>query len=79
MIDELVAISKQVRCKGIEEQWRKVRAVKIVVADAQEEFGGEDAAHSEKRHVQGHAKEELQGLHEDAQRDTGPFDLAEPG
>ena len=31
------------------------------------------------RHVLDNVKEELQGLHEDPQRYTGPFDLVEPG
>ena len=79
MIDELVAYKKKVLRKGIDEQWRQLRTVEIVVADAQKEFGGEDPAHPEMRHVLDHVKEELQGLHEDVRRYTGPFELAEPG
>ena len=79
MIDELVACKKQILRDGIEKQWQQLRTVEIVVAEATKDFGGEDAAHPEMRHVLDHAKEKLQGLQEDTQRYNGPFELVEPG
>ncbi len=49
--------------------------------DAEEkllEFGGEDPALPEMRHVLDHCEEKLKELHQETQRYSGPFELAEP-
>ena len=57
----------------------KLFAIQQVALEVAQEFGGEDPALPEMRHVLDHSEEKLKELHQETQRYTGPFDLAEPG
>ena len=56
----------------------KLCAVEQVALEVAQEFGGEDPALPEMRHVLDHCEEKLKELHQETQRYTGRFDLREP-
>lgn len=60
---------------GVEEQWRNLGAVAQVISEVALEFDGEDPALPELRSMLDHTREKLAGLHDDAQRYVGPFEL----
>ena len=74
-IDELVETHRKLLHAGVEEQWRKLGAVNLVVAEVAADFGGEDPALPEMRHVLEHCEEKLLELRQETQRYTGPFEL----
>ena len=78
-LDDLVAVHKELIRGGIEEQWRQLEAMGIVVAEVAAEFGGEDPAVPDVRHMLDHTTERLVDLHKDAQIYVEPFELGEPG
>jgi hypothetical protein len=76
-IDEAVETNKGILREGIEKHWCELRAVELVVAEAEEAFG-EDPCVPQVRHMLDHARERLVDAHETAQWYMGPFDLPEP-
>ena len=77
-LDDLVKVHKELIREGIEEQWRQLEAMRIVLEEVAEEFGGEDPAVPDVRHMLDHTTERLVDLHEDAQIYVAPFELGEP-
>ena len=77
-IDKLVTVHKEQLKAGIDEHWAKHSAVEQVALEVAQEFGGEDPALPEMRHVLDHCDEKLEELHQETQRYTGPFELREP-
>ena len=77
-IDKLVEMYRDILRSGVLEQWRTLGAVNAVVAEAAEEFDGEDPALPEMRQVLDQCKEKLMETHMETQRYTGPFELEEP-
>ena len=77
-LDDLVELHKRILREGLEEQWRKLRAVELLVAEAQEAFDGEDPCLPEVRHTLDHTKERLADLHESLRAYVEPFELLEP-
>jgi hypothetical protein len=76
-LDDPVALHKKVLREGIEERWRQLRAVELVVGEVAEEFGGEDPALPDVRHMLDHTTDRLVDLHKDAQTYAEPFELPE--
>jgi len=64
--------------EGITACWRQLRAAEVVIAAGAEEFGGEDPLDPALRNVLDGMRQDLVGLHGDAQKYTGAFDLPEP-
>ena len=77
-IDEIVAEHKERVRSGVEEQWRLLGALELVVSEVAVEFDGEDPALPVLRHVLDHSREKLEELKADTERFTGPFELPEP-
>jgi len=77
-LDDLVELHKGILREGLEEQWRKLQAVELLVAEAQEAFDGEDPCVPQVRHTLDHTKERLADLRESLLAYLGPFDLPEP-
>ena len=63
--------------EGIEEQWRQLEAMRIVVEEVAAEFDGEDPALPDVRHMLDHTTERLVDLHKDAQTYVEPFELGD--
>ncbi len=63
---------------GVETYWREMRAAQQVLAQAAEEFDGEDPLLPELRGVLDWVQRELEDLHEQAKRDIEPLELPEP-
>ena len=78
-LDDLAKVHKELIREGIEEQWRQLEAMRIVVEDVASEFDGEDPAVPDVRHLLDHTTERLVDLHKDAQTYVEPFELGEPG
>ena len=72
--DALIATLKE----GVETYWREMRAAQRVLAQAAEEFDGEDPLLPKLRGVLDGIQKELEDLHEQAKRDIEPLELAEP-
>jgi len=77
-LDDLAKVHKELIREGIDEQWRQLEAMRTVVEEVAEEFGGEDPAVPDVRHMLDHTTERLVDLHEDAQTYVEPFELGEP-
>ena len=77
-IDKIVETYRETLRDGVEGQWRNLGAVAQVISEVALEFGGEDPALPELRSMLDHMREKLTGLHEDAGRYVGPFELLEP-
>ncbi len=76
--DEIAtALTDRLR-EGITECWSQLRAAELIIATVAEEFGGEDPLAPAVRSVLDGLRQELAGLHGDAQKYTGAFDLPEP-
>ena len=71
-------VHKKLLQSGVAEQWRQLGAVDQNIEAVAVEFGGEDPAIPELRHVLTHSREKLTDLHKETQRYTGPFELVEP-
>ena len=78
-LDDLVELHKEQMRKGIEEQWRQLQAMQVVVNEVAADFDGEDPSVPDVRHMLDHATERLADLHKDAQTYVEPFELPEPG
>ncbi len=78
-LDDLAKVHKELIREGIEEQWRQLEAMRIVVEEVAAEFDGEDPAVPDVRHLLDHTTERLVDLHKDAQIYAEPFELGEPG
>jgi hypothetical protein len=65
-IDEVVSKLKKTLREGVEEQWRQLRAVELVLGEVAEQFDGEDPAMPDVRHVVDQTNEKLRALHEEA-------------
>ena len=76
-LDDLVELHKGILREGIERQWRQLRAMEVVVGEAEEAFG-EDPCVPDVRHKIDHTRERLADLHGEAQAYLGPFELPEP-
>ena len=63
--------------EGIEEQWRQLEAMRIVVEEVAAEFAGEDPALPDVRHMLDHTTERLVDLHKDAQTYVEPLELGD--
>ena len=72
--DALIATLKE----GIQKCWGEMRAAEQVLAQAAEEFDGEDPLLPELRSVLDGIREELSDLHEQAKQDIEPLELPEP-
>ncbi len=77
-LDELVTLHKGILREGVETQWRQLRAIELLVAEAQEAFDGEDPCLPDVRHTLDHTREQLVDIHESLQSYVEPFDLPEP-
>ena len=77
-LDDLAKVHKELIREGIEEQWRQIEAMRIVVEGVAEEFDGEDPAVPDVRHMLDHTNERLVDLHKDAQTYVESFELGEP-
>ncbi len=64
--------------EGLETYWREMRAAQRVLAEAAEEFDGEDPLLPKLRGVLDGVQKELEDLHEQAKRDIEPLELPEP-
>ena len=76
-LDDLAKVHKGLIREGIEEQWRQLEAMRIVMEEVAAEFGGEDPAVPDVRHMLDHTTEQLVDLHENAQTYVAPFELPE--
>ena len=76
-IDKIVVTYRETLRDGVEEHWGNLGAVAQVISEVALEFDGEDPALPELRSMLDHITEKLAGLHEDAQRYVGPFELPE--
>ena len=64
--------------RGVQENWRELRAIEEQLDSLSEAFDGEDVQHPRARVPFDEAKAMLVELHEKSQKYTGPFDLPEP-
>jgi hypothetical protein len=78
-VDEAVAAVKETLRDGVQEAWRRLRAVELVVDDVRGEFDGEDPLLPEARQVADECSADLEGLRKGAERLVGLFALEEPG
>ncbi len=76
--DEIATALTEAIREGITECWSQLRAAEVIIAAVAEEFGGEDPLDPAVRSVLDRMRQELVGLHSDAQKYTGAFDLPEP-
>lgn len=78
-LDDLVELQKEQIREGIEEPWRQLQAMQVVVNEVTVEFDGEDPAVPDVRHMLDHSTERLVDVHQSAQTYVEPFELPEPG
>jgi hypothetical protein len=78
-VDEAVAAVKETLRDGVQEAWRRLRAVELVVAEVQGDFDGEDPLLPEARQVVDACSTDLEALHKDAECLVRPFALEEAG
>jgi len=62
----------------VETYWQEMRASQQVLAQAADEFDGEDPLLPKLRGVLDGVQKELEDLHEQAKRDIEPLELREP-
>jgi len=74
-----VAEVLETRLRGdLAQRWKELRATEVVLEEAREEFGGEDAAHPELRQSLGECKLKVQESLEGMERFGLPVELEEP-
>ena len=64
--------------RGVQENWRELRAIEEQLDSMTEDFDGEDVQHPRARAPFDEARADLVELHEKSQKYTGPFELPEP-
>ena len=77
-MDEVVAEHKERVRSGVEEQWRLLGALELVVSEVAVECDGEDPAIPVIRQVLDHSRERLEELRGETERFMGPFELPDP-
>ncbi len=77
-IDETCSALLKSLKDGVETYWQEMRASQQVLAEAAEEFDGEDPLLPDLRGVLDGIQKELEDLHEQAKRDIEPLELPEP-
>ncbi|MCH7891116.1 MAG: hypothetical protein IH921_06395 [Gemmatimonadetes bacterium] len=77
-IDEACIALLESLKEGVETYWQEMRAAQRVLAQAAEEFDGEDPLLPKLRGVLDGVQKELEDLHEQAKRDIEPLELPEP-
>ncbi len=77
-IDEACSALLRSLKDGVETYWQEMRASQQVLAEAAEEFDGEDPLLPDLRGVLDGVQKELEDLHGQAKRDIEPLELPEP-
>ncbi len=77
-IDEVCSVLLESLKDGVQTYWQEMRAAQQVLAQAAEEFDGEDPLLPDLRGILDSVRKELEDLHEKAKRDIESLELPDP-